>query len=515
MRTATCLGLLACVLALTAGETRFDPAGRAKALAPLIEEETFALARIDATRADGGSLLKSLSLLLPSRKEQIEEARRKVEAFQPAFLKAGGTELVVSFSTADVPPIAFVAVPLKDGADAEALAKLLSKHLGPQAAVEKHGSALVAGPRAALERLAKGTPSARPELAAAVTAAGDTAVQVLLLPTNDQRRVIDEVVTLPGGSGKALTRGVRWAALGLDFGRTPGAGLTLQAADAAAARKMSDLIRSGVELLGKTKFLGEEKPLKELLPGEFAKAAGALAPAVTGDVVTVRVSDADALQALGAVVSAIDQYAGGAGRSPDGANLTQILVAMHNYITAHNVFPPHAIYSKDGKPLLSWRVALLPYLGQAELYKQFKLDEPWDSEHNKKLIAKMPKVYRSPRIRDPRPGLTTYLAPVHPECAFTGTSAGLRFPTEFKDGTTNTAAVIDVADEAGVTWTRPADLNVDKKDPWKGLLGHYPSFVVFGMADGSVRRIPKTAPAKALWALFTRAGGEAPPDLRE
>ncbi len=76
-------------------------------------------------------------------------------------------------------------------------------------------------------------------------------------------------------------------------------------------------------------------------------------------------------------------------------NLAEIGKAMHQYLKVHERFPAAAIFSKDGKPLLSWRVALLPYLGHEELYKQFKLDEPWDSEHNKKLLDKMPRVYSS------------------------------------------------------------------------------------------------------------------------
>ena len=59
---------------------------------------------------------------------------------------------------------------------------------------------------------------------------------------------------------------------------------------------------------------------------------------------------------------------------------------------------------KDGKPLLSWRVLILPYVEQEDLYKQFHLDEPWDSEHNKKLIEKMPAVYRVARHTQPRLG---------------------------------------------------------------------------------------------------------------
>src|SRR5262245_326487 len=74
-------------------------------------------------------------------------------------------------------------------------------------------------------------------------------------------------------------------------------------------------------------------------------------------------------------------------------NLKQILLAMHNYHDANGHFP-HNILDDNGKPLLSWRVHLLPYLEAENLYKRFKLDEPWDSENNKKLLAEMPDVFR-------------------------------------------------------------------------------------------------------------------------
>src|SRR5258708_1555931 len=77
-----------------------------------------------------------------------------------------------------------------------------------------------------------------------------------------------------------------------------------------------------------------------------------------------------------------------------GGQLRQIMLAMHKYEEANGAFPLQAI-AAEGKPLLSWRVALLPYLGEKELYDQFRLNESWDSEHNRKLLAKMPKIYKS------------------------------------------------------------------------------------------------------------------------
>ena len=81
---------------------------------------------------------------------------------------------------------------------------------------------------------------------------------------------------------------------------------------------------------------------------------------------------------------------------------------MPFYVSVHKYFPPAAIRDKDGKPLLSWRVAVLPFIedssfgvakGGQPLYNEFHLDEPWDSEHNKALIAKMPAAFRDPHER--------------------------------------------------------------------------------------------------------------------
>ena len=77
-------------------------------------------------------------------------------------------------------------------------------------------------------------------------------------------------------------------------------------------------------------------------------------------------------------------------------NLKQIGLALHNYHTKHDTFPPAYSRGKDGKPLLSWRVLVLPFLGEQALYDQFHLDEAWDSPHNRTLISKMPAAYSVP-----------------------------------------------------------------------------------------------------------------------
>jgi RNA polymerase sigma factor (sigma-70 family) len=91
--------------------------------------------------------------------------------------------------------------------------------------------------------------------------------------------------------------------------------------------------------------------------------------------------------------------------------------ALLNYHDTMGHLPPPAIVDRDGKPLLSWRVALLPFLEQDNLYKQFHLDEPWDSPHNRKLVAHMPAVYAAV-VRTPRPHMTYFQYIVGPEAIF-------------------------------------------------------------------------------------------------
>jgi hypothetical protein len=189
-------------------------------------------------------------------------------------------------------------------------------------------------------------------------------------------------------------------------------------------------------------------------------------------------------------------------------NLKMIGLAMLNYENANKHFPLPAGRSADGKPLLSWRVHILPFLDQKALYQQFHLDEPWDSEHNRKLVDKMPAIYRL-SISKSAPGRTNYLLPVGNGAAFDADK-----PTEIseiKDGTSNTIMVIEVDDQHAAIWTEPDDLPFDPKDPTKGLGQFFNGGFNTTICDGSVRLIawPKSPKEiKNLRLMFLRADGE-------
>lgn len=197
-------------------------------------------------------------------------------------------------------------------------------------------------------------------------------------------------------------------------------------------------------------------------------------------------------------------------RAQGSNNLKQIGLAMQNHADVFKQFPARAIY-KEGEPLLSWRVKILPFVEQNELYKQFHLDEPWDSEHNRQLIAKMPPVYANP-VLDAKltaAGMTDYLAPVGPNTAFNG-EEGLGFAA-FKDGTSNTVMVVEANADRAVIWTKPDDFEVDADNPLGGLGSIHPGGFSALFADGHVQFLSSMLDPKVLLHLFTPNGGEAIP----
>ncbi|MFO0847460.1 MAG: DUF1559 domain-containing protein [Gemmataceae bacterium] len=207
-----------------------------------------------------------------------------------------------------------------------------------------------------------------------------------------------------------------------------------------------------------------------------------------------------------------DKASSAASRARCQNNLKQLGLAMHNYEAAFGVFPPAAVVDKKGRPLLSWRVAVLPYVGQAELYKQFKLDEPWDSPHNKKVFDEnpMPTVFALPGVT-PDGGKLTHFR------VFAGGGAMFDpvIPTRLAgvtDGLSNTILIPTAKD--AVPWTKPDELKFDPTGNPLALMGdHYGGGFNVTFGDGSVRFIKTSIDATVFKALITRSGGEVVGDF--
>jgi prepilin-type processing-associated H-X9-DG protein len=230
-----------------------------------------------------------------------------------------------------------------------------------------------------------------------------------------------------------------------------------------------------------------------------------LSPPAQGDQITRK---AELEKTAEPVVVPIEQASEADRRARCANNLEQIGQAMHRYCSTYGTFPPAYSKSPQGKPLLSWRVHILPFLQKKALYDEFHKDEPWDSPHNKSLISRMPPVYTCPSgSRVPaNVGKTSYLTPRGPATIFPGAEAVKR--REIEDGLVYTILVAEASDAAAVTWTKPDDWDIAVELKAQSLFGHHPNGTNFAFADGSVLFLKKTITPKALQALTTRNGAE-------
>jgi hypothetical protein len=178
---------------------------------------------------------------------------------------------------------------------------------------------------------------------------------------------------------------------------------------------------------------------------------------------------------------------------------------MRNYHQEHGRLPPAVVCGKDGKLLYSWRVLLLPYIEQQDLYKQFKRNEPWDSPHNIKLLPRMPQTYAPP------PGKAAKVPPYHTVMhVFVGKGAafegvkGLKIPDDFPDGTSNTILLIEAGEP--VPWTKPQELPYYADKPLPDLKGIFHDGFRIGLVDGTSRFVKKEISETTLRAAITRNG---------
>ena len=217
--------------------------------------------------------------------------------------------------------------------------------------------------------------------------------------------------------------------------------------------------------------------------------------------------------AVALLLPAVQSARTAARRSQSVNNLKQIGLALHNFHVVNNHFPPQAITDQEGKPLLSWRVAILPFLEQQGLFNEFKLDEPWDSPHNKALLERMPATYAIPGA-EAEPGMTFYRGFSGEHTLFDPkVKLGVGIAT-ITDGTSNTLGIVE-AKEA-VPWTKPdAEIAFDataQAGPGAGALAFARRPLPRRLQRPVPRRlgpIPQAVDQPVvLRALITRDGGE-------
>ncbi len=491
-------------------------------LDPYLSESTVAILRVNLQTFDPASsglqIAKTLGLNA-AEQQPIAAVAQIATGLRGQLIEVGVTDVNLVFDLEQFPPgEPYVLFRYKKGSNRDAVRASIDAAIAVskrKTFPERHdfGGVVFGGAKDVLETLRLRPGGARPKLREALTATQDHAVQIVFGLTADQHRVLRE--TLPAFpapfsalDGAMLSRGVQFVSFGATLTPKAKVDLLIQSADADAATTLKQSAQAALNLLKELPAAKQVVPRIEQLVAKLQleqeetrlRLTIAEDGPIFGELVTL---------AQAALAPALARTA----RSNAVNRLKQLMLAMHNYHDGRKVLPAHANYSPKGKPLLSWRVHILPFVDAGKLYSEFDLDEPWDSPHNRKLIAKMPRAYRVPGSKVAGAGKTGYVLPILKDgsAITTGTKNGNRF-RDITDGLSNTIMIVEVDDERSVIWTKPDDLVVDPGKPLAGLRVWASGVWNAAIADGSVRGFPTETDSKKVRALLTRAGGEVVSD---
>ena len=314
----------------------------------------------------------------------------------------------------------------------------------------------------------------------------DSPVRFAFSMTADQARALGELdpaTFVSGENNEAGIRNLESVTAGLDIAGKQ-LNLNVNMDDQISMLAVGSAITSGIQ---KTSNL---ESLQKNLP-KFAKWLGTV-PAMAnakGKSISLEFAGNDFQTAAQAMAIPVNQFLRQARYSTSANRLRQIILAMHNYHDAKGSFPPAYSVDDNGNPLLSWRVLILPFLGQNPHYSEFKQDEAWDSERNKRASATIPFIFSGGMENKTRFQIVSG--------AGTFGEEGIDFP-KIADGTSNTIAVVETNSDNAVIWSKPDDLAFKELEIVKSLIEEGEDGFWCSFCDGSVHFIPKTIEADML-----------------
>ncbi len=377
------------------------------------------------------------------------------------------------------------------------------------------GRSILAGGKADwFEKIKIEPATANRQLDAAWQALGQGSVGLLVVGDADSRAVTRFMMPkfpapFENITGKMVADEIEWAGLTLKIGSELGFEIIAQSKRPEVAAELQRAAVTGIPWA--FSFLPEQ----DLIPAEVeTSVTEMLKPVVADNRVSIRFSSShsETMKLVEMLQSAISEVRVAAARATEMNTLRQLALGFLNYEATFRRFPFPYQDSEQKFSNLSWRVHLLPFIEQQELYEQFNLDEPWDSEHNIRLIDKMPEVYASafPEYRDVNAaGKTAFLVPHAPGAMSDADREKKLTFGDIKDGSSNTILLAVVAPEHSQIWTKPADWELDYNDPLEKLRVDGRKILTFvAIVDSSVHVLPLGLAPETLSALITIAGGE-------
>ena len=491
-------------------------------LRQLMSDDVEAIAHIDLKKIKSVEIVDSLTKFgfLPRAQQQMAQGvAMQLQNDLDSLIQAGVQSLYVVLRMSDISSkgttlVAKVAPEadvnqvmsmMKNSAQSMAIFRLKTLNFNHFA---KSGQLVIgAATKEQVAAVQKGGPNNRPNRASQFDTqlVFSESIGVAVFLTEDSRRVIREMMpTLPTPlqevTGKMIANEIQFAGLTAKLSGKLDAKILIQSKN--ESQKLAKNIRAALTNLDKLGL-----PPNELVSKLTSKMEVSASDGLVEVSMTKLLADPKALGLT--LAPELKKIRAAAQRTQMLNNLRQNALAMHNYESAFRQFPMRANLDANGKPLLSWRVHILPFVGEKELYDQFKLDEPWDSLNNRKLVSKMPRLYRDPTEggrQNNAAGKTTIQVPIAKLSIFENFTP-IKF-RDIKDGSSNTILIVQVAHDRAVPWSQPADWEVDENSPTNGLFNKDMDSTSVAIADGSVHTIPKPLDPQKLLNMLTKDGGE-------
>jgi hypothetical protein len=507
---------------------------------PFVTDDVAAVAYIELASVRTSAILDELDKFEDMPTEQWSEVARvmlPVQRWVDELVDQGAMRVYLLLRATDVPDTGTTwVVTLRHDAKPDAVTQLLksgpreiSGEDKPPVGMPKYvrvtnGTVLAAMTSARLEHTGSNRREVpRPTLVDALDTLGGGQLGLIVIGDPDSRRVIREMLPrlskpFDAIDGRLLADDVLWTGVAINM--PPAFKLTLHAETSRpeVARDLQQSALAGLERITSRMNQSSDESLRATAQ-QLQSSLDLLKPACDGTALRICLGDDEGqLARLRGLVSRPLAAAAAAAQQRQRVNQFKLLaLAALNYESAHGTFVPQASYDRAGRPLLSWRVRLLPYLDRQELYEQFHLDEPWDSPHNRQLISEMPSVFADPDPRTRRAvGMdrTTFVAPVANETVFPPAEAlpegkPLRI-RDLTDGTSKTIMLVEVVPERSAIWTQPEDWRVDLDHPLQGVARTDRPGFTCARCDSSVQVLPNDIPPQSLRALLTRAAGDRP-----
>ena len=183
-----------------------------------------------------------------------------------------------------------------------------------------------------------------------------------------------------------------------------------------------------------------------------------------------------------------------------GARLIKVSRALADVMDALEKFPYS--HRRNGKPLLSWRVALLPFMGHEELFRKFNLEEPWDSDHNRKLLSEIPEEFLYADLDDQT---LTRIAMPSGRSMFWNPNSDFTYD-RCRDGLKHSVLFYETSKP--IPWTKPTEPLIESDNPHKSIYWHSNELGYVATASHEQKRIGEKMSKDDLTSVLTANGGE-------